>query len=288
MSWGDAGALLVVQDGFLLARNPAVGLSELPEGTPPEVAAARRQAAESWAEFFYHLERYPGDKGGLRRLWSVAEQTGIDYATSHADLQIERSGLELTGMDRQGVNTFVGYGNVYRWAVPPEHGVPLVQEVPGAAGEIVGQALGQSVEDRAQRAMDDVARHVEQFAGPEAGELFEQVGRHVVGEGSPLGALDQVAGSAGEWVGNRVEDALDGQLNWLGGEMFDPRLHLGVAIEAQTPFGPLSMEAEVRGPVYHLSMAIEGLLLEGNEGAAKKALDGLEQIRTQVDEGLAP
>jgi hypothetical protein len=38
----------------------------------------------------------------------------------------------------------------------------------------------------------------------------------------------------------------------------------------------------------HLSMAIEGLLVEGHNDAAKKALEGLEQIRTQVDEGLAP
>jgi hypothetical protein len=38
----------------------------------------------------------------------------------------------------------------------------------------------------------------------------------------------------------------------------------------------------------YLSMGIERLLLQGNEEAAKKALEGLEQIRTQVDGGLAP
>jgi len=288
MSWGDAGALLVVQDGFLLARNPGVGFSELPEGTPPEVVEARRQAAESWAEFFYHLEKHPDDTPGLRQRWSVAEQSGIDYATSHADLQIERSGLELTGIDREGVNTFVGYGNVYRWGVPAEHGVPLVQEVPGALGEIAGQSLGQSVEDLAQGAMDDVAQHVEQLAGKDAGEFVGRLGNGLLGENSPLGPLDEASGSLGGWVGERIEDALDGQLNWLGEKMFDPRLHLGVDLERQTPFGPLSMEAELRGPVYHLSMAIEGLLLQGNEEAAKKALEQLEQIRTQVDGGLAP
>ena len=37
-----------------------------------------------------------------------------------------------------------------------------------------------------------------------------------------------------------------------------------------------------------LSMAIERLLLEGNEEAAKKALERLEQIRTQIDEQQAP
>jgi len=288
MSWGDAGALLVVQDGYLLSRRPRTKLAEMPEGTPPEVEAARRRAAESWAEFFHHLETHPKDTPGLRQRWSVAEQAGIDYAASQADLQIERSALELTGIDRLAVDTFVRSGNVYRWAVPSEHGAPLVQQVPSAAGEIVGQALGQSVEDRAQGAIDDVAHHVEELAGPEAGELLEQMGQHLAGEDSPLGALDQVGGSAGSWIGERVEDALDGQLNGLGEKMFDPRVHLGVDWEAQTPFGPMSLEAEVRGPVYHLSMAIEGLLLEGHDDAAKKALEGLEQIRTQVDEGLAP
>jgi len=38
----------------------------------------------------------------------------------------------------------------------------------------------------------------------------------------------------------------------------------------------------------HLSMGIERLLLQGNEEAAKKALESLEQIRTQVDQGPAP
>jgi len=37
-----------------------------------------------------------------------------------------------------------------------------------------------------------------------------------------------------------------------------------------------------------LSMAIEGLLLQGNEEAAKKALEQLEQIRRQIDEQQAP
>jgi len=37
-----------------------------------------------------------------------------------------------------------------------------------------------------------------------------------------------------------------------------------------------------------LSMGIEGLLLQGKEEAARRALEGLEQIRTQVDQGLAP
>jgi hypothetical protein len=288
MSWGDAGALLVVQDGYLLFRDPSAELAELAEGTPPEVAAARRQAAESWAEFFNHLKRSPEDTPGLRQRWSVAEQSGIDYATSHADLQIERSGLELTGIDRQGVDTFVRYGDVYRWGVPPEHGVPLVKEAPGAFGEIVGQSLGQDVEDRAQRAVEDAAYHVEQLAGKNAGEFVERLGNGLVGENSPLGPLDEATGSAGSWVGERVEDAFEGPLDWLGEKMFDPRVHLGVDWQTQTPLGPLSLEAEVRGPVYHLSMAIEGQLLQGNEEAVKKALEGLEQIRTQVDGGLAP
>jgi len=38
----------------------------------------------------------------------------------------------------------------------------------------------------------------------------------------------------------------------------------------------------------HLSMGIERLLLQGSEEAAKKALDALEQIRTQIDEQQAP
>jgi hypothetical protein len=288
MSWGDAGALLVVQDGYLLSQGLTTQLTSLPEGTPPEVAEARRRAAESWEEFFHHLKTHRGDEPGLRQRWSVAEQAGIDYATSHADLQIERSGTELTGIDRQTVDNFVGYGNVYRWGVPVEHGVPLVEEAPGAFGEIAGQSLGQSFEDLAQEAMDDVAHHVEQLAGKDAGEFVERLGNGLVGENSSLGPLDQATGSVAGWVGDRVEDALDGPLNWLGEEMFDPRLHLGVELHAQTPLGPLSLEAEGRGPVYYLSMVIEGQLLQGNEETVKKALDALEQIRTQVDEGLAP
>ena len=288
LSWGDAGVLLVVQDGYLLGRDSSAQLTELPEGTPPEFVDARRRAAESWAEFFRHLEAHPHDDLGSRRRWSIAEQAGINYATSHADLQIQRSGLKLTRLEDQAIDTFVRYGNVYRWGVAVEHGSPLLGEVPGAAGEIVGQSLGQSVEDLAQGAMDDLAHHVEQLTGRQVGDLVEQVGGDVVGEGSPLGALDQVGGSAGVWVGERIEDALDRQLNRLGEEMFDPRLHLGGEWHAQTPVGTLSLEAEVRGPVYHLSMAIEGLLLQGNEEEAKKALEGLEQIRTQVEEGRAP
>ncbi len=284
LSWGDAATLLVVQDGFLLSRNPTVGLSELPEGVPREVEDARRRAAQRWEEFFRHLERHREDEIGLRRRWSIAEQGGIDYATSLADIQIERSGMELTGTEQQAIDTFVRSGNIYRWAVPPEHGVPLLGEVPGAFGEMVGQSLGQGLEDRARGAVDEAARQVEEIAGQDAGQFVDQVGGQLVGEGSPLGALDEVVGSAGEWVGERVEEAFEGQLAWLGEEMFDPRLHLGVALEAQTPFVPLSVQAEVRGPVYYLSMAIEGLLLEGQDEMATKALERLELMRTQLDE----
>ena len=37
-----------------------------------------------------------------------------------------------------------------------------------------------------------------------------------------------------------------------------------------------------------LSMGIEGLLLQGKEEAAENALEGLDQIRTQLDGQKAP
>jgi len=43
-------------------------------------------------------------------------------------------------------------------------------------------------------------------------------------------------------------------------------------------------EADRRGPP---SMAIEGLILQGPSDTADEALSRLQQIRTQVDEGLA-
>jgi hypothetical protein len=277
ISWADAATLQVVQDGYLLARDPNARLPGLPEGTPEEIVRAREDAARMWGEFFRHLRIHPEDDGGLRALWGPAEQAGIDYATALADHRLAQQGLELSDQEREAIDVFVRYGNIYRWGIPIEHAQALMGDIPDEIGAAAGEALGQTLEDAAKEQLQGLAAAAELIAEDAGRDLVDQAGEGL------FGWISEAGEGAGRAAGDQVSQLLDKPLDRIGEEIFDPRLHLGVEFEA----GPVRAEAELRGPVYHMAMAIEAMLRRGDREAAHKALEALERIRDRVDTSRA-
>lgn len=102
-SLADAGVLVVIQDGWRQFNGDSAI-----ENSPGAL-----QASSAWREFF-SLRAIRGDNDpGVASQWGLAEQAGVNYGTTIAEPL--KAGVDtLTDIK---IDTFVGFGNVYRWAI---------------------------------------------------------------------------------------------------------------------------------------------------------------------------
>jgi len=287
MSWGDAAVLQVVQDGYALFRDPDAKLPDMPAAPSTATADQRLAAARLWADFFDANETDPRRLPTLRRIWGEAEQAGVDYGQALADDQLELKSIQLSQSEAEIVEVFVGFGDAYRTTIANDAGRAVFEAAPGAfVGEVahqVAQEVQGSVQEEVRQRLEPAGGLFELFTGQPGNLLIDQVCGVLFGEDTLIGQTDEVAETFGEWAGDRMATRLEPQLGDLGDQFFDPRLRLGIAVEFASPVGEVELDIGVRGPLYHLSMTVEEMLLRGDGDLANSFLDS---VQAAVEEAL--
>ena len=287
MAWGDAAVLMVVQDGYSLARGADMEqLAPLPSEIPESLLEERKMAAQSWAEFFQHLEDRRDDTPGLLELWGIAEQAGVDSGQTIAYLQLEQSGVQLSESEQQSIDTFVRFGDAYRWTIATNSGVEVFEALPGAIGvEIggsIGEQLNEALDDLTRTELESFAGLVSKFAGEEAGEFVVGLGNVIIENPLVDDVIDLTPTGIGGTVGDHLGDDLQGLLEYGGERFFDPRYQPGLDIEGSTPLGDLHVELKMRGPLYYVSLNVENMLLNGREDLVDGFLEAVEEAARQA------
>jgi len=289
MSWGDAAVLQGVQDGYTLFSNPAAALPPMPAGTPASVADQRIAAARLWMAFFDAKEIEPRDSNELRELWGAAEQSGVDYGEYLADFRLEQESVQLSPVEAETIEVFVGFGDAYRTTIAHDAGRAVFEAAPGAIAGQVGERVAQdfqvSLQADIRQRLAPVGALFELFTGQPGSVLVDQVSTTVFGENTPLGLVDDVGQSIGEWAGDRVAVNLEPDLGDMGESFFDPRLRWAISVEVSDAVGKADVEIGLRGPLYHLSMTVENMLLTGNSDTARAFLASVQE---SVEKAIGP
>lgn len=289
MSWGDAAVLQVVQDGYASFLSPTARLPEMPEGTPTAIANQRLEAARLWASFFDGMHSDPLDTPRLMRLWGEAEQSGVDFGEYLADFRLQQESVQLSPVEAETIEVFVGFGDAYRTTIAHDAGQAVFEAAPGAIAGQVGERVAQDFQallqaDLRQR-LEPVGALFELFTGQPGSVLIDQVSTTVFGENTPFGLVDEVGQSIGEWAGDRVADTLEPDLGDMGESFFDPRLRWSIPVEISDAAGVTRIEIPLRGPLYHLSMTVENMLLTGDSDTARAFL---ASVQASVEEATGP
>jgi len=289
MAWGDAAVLQSVQDGYTLFSNPAAVLPPMPAGTPTVLVDQRITTAQLWAKFFYAEEYFKPNLPRLRGLWGAAEQSGVDYGETLADFRLEQESVQLSPGEAETIEVFVGFGDAYRTTIAHDAGQAVFEAAPGAiagqVGERVAQDFQASLQGELRRRLEPVGALFELFTGQPGGVLVDQVSTTAFGESTPLGLVDDVGHSIGEWAGDRVADTLEPDLGDMGESFFDPRLRWAIPVEISDGTGSVKIEIPLRGPLYHLSMTVERMLLTG-DGETARAF--LASVQASVEKAIGP
>jgi hypothetical protein len=82
-----------------------------------------------------------------------------------------------------------------------------------------------------------------------------------------------------------VAGKLEPDLGDLGESFFDPRLRWGVSVEVSDGAGEADVEIGLRGPLYHLSMTVENMLLTGDSDTARAFLASVQE---SVEKAIGP
>ncbi len=286
MAWGDAAVLMVVQDGYSRFRNSLVQLPPLPEGTPESLQLERSGSVDLWSEFFRHNLRHRYDTPGLMERWGLAEQSGVDVGETVAYLQLDQSGVQLSESEQQSIDTFVRFGDAYRWTIATNSGAEVFEALPRAIGGEIGGGIGEEINE----ALDDLthtevvsfASLVSIFAGEEAGQFVVGLGNVIIENPLVDDVIDVAATGLGGDVGDYLGDDLQGLFEYGGERFFDPRYSWGLDIDGSTPFGDLDVELNLRGPLYYVSLSVENLLLNGREDLANRFLEAVEEAAEQA------
>lgn len=289
MSWGDAAVLQVVEDGYTLFLNPNALLPGLPEGTPIDIANRRMAAARLWAAFFDAKSLDRLDTHRLLNLWGAAEQSGVDYGEYLADLRLEQESVELGPVEAETIEVFVGFGDAYRTTIARDAGQAVFVAAPGAMAGQVGERVAQDFQasmltDLRQR-LEPVGALFELFTGQPGSVLIDQVSTTVFGENTPFGLVDDVGQSVAEWAGDRVAGALEQDLGHMAESFFDPRLRWAIPIDVSDAGGVTKVEIPLRGPLYHLSMTVERMVLAGDNDTAQAFL---ASVQASVERAIGP
>ncbi len=280
MSWGDAAVLQVVQDGYALFLDPEVPLPGLPEGTPAGVANQRMATARLWAAFFDAKQSDYSDLSAARELWGAAEQAGVDYGEDLADFRLEQELVQLSPVEAEAIEVFVGFGDAYRTTIAHDAGQAVFEAAPGAiagqVGERVAQDFQASLQADIRQRLAPVGALFELFTGQPGSLLVDQVSTTVFEENTPFGLVDDVGQSIGEWAGDRVAGTLEPELGEMGESFFDPRLRWAISVEVSDATEKADVEIGLRGPLYHLSMTVENMLLTGDGETARAFLASVQ------------
>ncbi|MEE9215878.1 MAG: hypothetical protein V3U32_00440, partial [Anaerolineales bacterium] len=287
MAWGDAAVLMVVQDGFSLAQGSKIQeLPPLPSGTSRSLQEQRGEAAQLWSEFFLERDRRRDDTPGLMRLWGPAEQAGVDLGETIAYLQLDRSGVQLSESEQQSIDTFVRFGDAYRWTIATNSGAEIFEALPRAiGGEIgsgIGEQLNEALDDLTRSEVESFAGLVSIFAGKEAGEFVVGLGNVIIKNPLVDDVIDVLATGAGGVAGDHLGDNLRGLVDSGGERFFDPRYSWGLDIEGSTPFGDFDVELKMRGPLYYVSLTVENMMLNGREDLVNVFLDAVEEAAREA------
>ena len=203
-----------------------------------------------------------------------------------AYLQLDQSGVQLSESEQQSIDTFVRFGDAYRWTIATNSGAEVFEALPrsigGGIGGGIGEQINEALDDLTRAEVESFAILVSNFAGEEAGDFI--IGLVNVVVENPL--IDDVIDIAATGLGGAVGDGLGGDLQGLledGGErFFDPRLELGLDYEGSTPFGDLDVEMDMRGPLYYVSITVEYMLLNGQEDLVNVFLEAVEEAAEQA------
>jgi hypothetical protein len=289
MAWGDAAVLQSVQDGYTLFSNPAAALPPMPAGTPTLLVDQRITAARLWAKFFYAEEYFEPNLPRLRGLWGAAEQSGVDYGEYVADFRLEQESVQLSPVEAETIEVFVGFGDAYRTTIAHDAGQAVFEAAPGViageVGERVAQDFQASLQADFRQRLEPVGALFELFTGQPGSLMVDEVTSLLLGENTPFGLADDVGQSIGEWAGDRVAGKLEPDLGDLGESFFDPRLRWGVSVEVSDGAGEADVEIGLRGPLYHLSMTVENMLLTGDSDTARAFLASVQE---SVEKAIGP
>ena len=287
MAWGDAAVLMVVQDGYSLAQGSKIQeLPPLPGGTSRSLQEQRGEAAQLWSQFFLEYDRRPDNTPRLLELWGNAEQAGVDSGETIAYLQLDQSGVQLSESEQQSIDTFVRFGDVYRWTIATNSGAEVFEALPRAIGSEIGGGIGEqlneALDDLTRSGVESFAGLVSIFAGEEAGEFVVGLGNEIIENPLIDDAIDDLATGLVGAAGDQYGDHLQGPLEYIGERFFDPRYELGLEIEGSTPFGELDVELSMRGPLYYVSLTVENMLLSGQEDLVNGFLEAVEEATQQA------
>jgi len=184
---------------------------------------------------------------------------------------------------------FVGFGDAYRTTIAHDAGQAVFEAAPsviaGQVGERVAQDFQASFQADVRKRLEPVGALFELFTGQPGSVLVDQVSTTVFGESTPFGLVDDVGQSIGEWAGDRVAGSLEPDLGDMGENFFDPRLRWAISVEVADATGKADIEVDLRGPLYHLSMTVENMLLTG-DGETARAF--LASVRASVEKAIGP
>ena len=287
MAWGDAVVLLVVQDGYSLARGSTMEqLAPLPSGIPESLHEERKTAAQSWSEFFVLYQNRPLDTPEHMNNWGLAEQAGVDLGETIAYLKLDQAGVQLSESEQQSIDKFVKFGDAYRWTIGTNSGVEVFEALPRAIGGEIGGGVGDEIIEKLDgltlTEVESFASLMSIFAGEEAGDFVIGLGNVVVENPLMDDAIDVLATGLGGAAGDLLRDDLQGILDYGGERFFDPRYHWGLDVGGSTPFGEINAELNMRGPLYHISLTVENMLLNGRKDLANRFLEAVEEAAEQA------
>ena len=178
------------------------------------------------------------------------------------------------------------FGDAYRWTIATISGAEVFEALPRAIGGEIGGGIGEEInealDDLTRAEVESFASLVSFFAGEEAGDFIIGLGNAVVENPFIDDVIDVLATGAGGVAGDHLGDDLQGLLDYGGERFFDPRYHWGLDVEGSTPFGEISTELKMRGPLYHISLTVENMLLNGREDLANRFLEAVEEAARQA------
>ena len=277
MASADAAVLQVVQDGYVLFRNPDAILPKLPDDTPPEIAQQRTRAAQLWAGFFVQHLRTRDEIIAVGPPWGTAEQAGVNYGEALANEQLARAGVEIPEDEREFIDVFVRFGDVYRTTIANNLGEAAFETAPSILGGKIGEYVGESLKASTREGISTFSSLVTMFGFEVSPATVNSIGDSLVGEGSLFDRVTDAFEPAGDVIGSELGDLVEEPLGEVGGWFFDPRTDIGVEFDAPTPFGPVAVDLSLRGPAYHMSMSVETMMLEGDKDLVYAFLEAVEE-----------